>query len=153
MSVDKHLPPELVERINKTKRRCFSGSGVAPSTEKSYTPVSVHTGQWMPYNSITRKGGRTASETRMVGATRGASLSSNPSIMHTSETAHWLNRNAVGVPEKTAWTINDKGNRVWFSYEHTPTLFPVTETRFYKPKLHKVDFLGKRKKEEDGRNI
>ena len=59
----------------------------------------------------------------------------------------------VGSPEKTAWTINDKGNRVWFSYEHTPTLFPVTETRFYKPKLHKMDFLGKRKKEEDGRNI
>ena len=51
------------------------------------------------------------------------------------------------------WAINDKGNRVWFSYEHTPTLFPVTETRFYKPKLHKMDFLGKRKKEEDGRNI
>ena len=59
----------------------------------------------------------------------------------------------VGSPEKTAWTINDKGNRVWFSYEHTPTLFPVTETRFYKPKLHKMDFLGKRKKEEDGRHI
>ena len=95
MSVDKNLPPELLDRINKTKRRCFSGSGVVPKTEKSFTPVSVHTGQWMPYTSITRKGGRTASETRMVGASRGASLSNNPSIMHTSETAHWLNRNAV----------------------------------------------------------
>jgi hypothetical protein len=95
MSQDRSLPPELVDRINKTKRRCFSGSGVVPKTEKSYAPVSVHTGQWMPYTSITRKGRSTASETRMVGASRGASLSNNPSIMHTSETAHWLNRNAV----------------------------------------------------------
>jgi len=153
MSVDKNLPPELVDRINTSKRRCFSGSGIITKDEKSYTPPSVHTGGWMPYNSITRRDGRFASESRMVGVSRAAAMTNNPSVMHTSETAHWLNRNAVGSPEKTAWTINDKGNRVWFSYEHTPTLFPVTETRFYKPKLHKMDFLGKRKKEEDGRNI
>jgi len=145
------LPAELVDRINTSKRRCFSGSGMIPKADKAYTPTSVHTGGWMPYTSITRRGGRTASESRL--ASRASAITNNPSVMHTSETAHWLNRNAVGSPEKTAWTINDKGNRVWFSYEHTPTLFPVTETRFYKPKLHKKDFLGKRKKEEDGRHI
>ena len=67
MSVDKNLPPELVDRISTTKRRCFSGSGIMPKDDKIYTPASVHTGQWMPYNSITRRGGRTASESRMFG--------------------------------------------------------------------------------------
>ena len=55
----------------------------------------------------------------------------------------------VGDPSKTAWMINDKGNKVWFRFEHTPSLFPVTETRFYKPKLHKADFLGKNAKDEE----
>ena len=54
----------------------------------------------------------------------------------------------VGDPSKTAWMINEKGNKVWFRFEHTPSLFPVKETRFYKPKLHKSDFLGKNKDEE-----
>ena len=49
--------------------------------------------------------------------------------------------------------INDKGNKVWFKYEHTPSLFPVKETRFYKPKLHKTDFLGKEKNEDDERSM
>merc|ERR1712110_300558 len=65
MSVDKSLPPELVERINTSKRRCFSGSGMLPKAEKAYTPASVHTGGWMPYNSITRRDGRFASESRL----------------------------------------------------------------------------------------
>lgn len=55
----------------------------------------------------------------------------------------------MGDPAKTAWMINDKGNKVWFRFEHTPSLFPVKETRFYKPKLHKMDFLGKEPKEEE----
>ena len=55
----------------------------------------------------------------------------------------------VGAPEKTAWTINDRGNKVWFTYEETPSLFPVKETRFYKPSLHKKDFLGKKKNEDE----
>ena len=97
MSVDKNLPPELVERINTSKRRCFSGSGMIPKAEKAYTPPSVHTGGWMPYNSITRRDGRFASESRMVGVSRAAAMTNNPSVMHTSETAHWLNRNAVMV--------------------------------------------------------
>ena len=59
----------------------------------------------------------------------------------------------VGDPSKTAWMINDKGNKVWFKYEHTPSLFPVKETRFYKPKLHKTDFLGKEKNEDDERSM
>ena len=96
MSVDKNLPPELVDRINTSKRRCFSGSGIIPKTEKAYTPASVHTGGWMPYTSITRKGGaRMSSESRLV--SRAAALTNNPSVMHTSETAHWLNRNAVNI--------------------------------------------------------
>ena len=96
MSVDKNLPPELVDRINTSKRRCFSGSGIIPKTEKAYTPSSVHTGGWMPYTSITRKGGaRMSSESRLV--SRAAALTNNPSVMHTSETAHWLNRNAVNI--------------------------------------------------------
>ena len=49
--------------------------------------------------------------------------------------------------------INDKGNKIWFKYEHTPSLFPVKETRFYKPKLHKTDFLGKEKNEDDERTM
>ena len=96
MSVDKNLPPELVDRINTSKRRCFSGSGIIPKTEKAYTPASVHTGGWMPYTSITRNGGaRMSSESRLV--SRAAALTNNPSVMHTSETAHWLNRNAVNM--------------------------------------------------------
>ena len=96
MSVDKNLPPELVDRINTSKRRCFSGSGIIPKTEKAYTPASVHTGGWMPYTSITRNGGaRMSSESRLV--SRAAALTNNPSVMHTSETAHWLNRNAVNI--------------------------------------------------------
>jgi hypothetical protein len=55
----------------------------------------------------------------------------------------------VGAPEKTAWTINDRGNKVWFTYEETPSLFPVKETRFYKPNLHRKDFLGKKRNEEE----
>lgn len=154
MSSTENLPPELVERINTSRRRCFSGSGMLlPKKDVTYTPPSVYSGGWMPYKSMTRRGGRMTSEGRVTSSSAGAALSNNPLIMHTSDTAHWLNRNSVGPPEKTAWMINEKGNRVWFSYEHTPTLFPVTETRFYKPKLHKIDFLGKKKKENEGRHI
>merc|ERR1739844_396666 len=84
-----------------------------------------------------------------------------PSIAHVSETSHWLTRhqnvrssknlesqsidwlttNQIGDPSKTAWMINEKGNKVWFTYEHTPSIFPVKETRFYKPRLHKKDFM------------
>ena len=95
MSVDKNLPPELLERINTSKRRCFSGSGIMPRADSVYTPVSVYSGGWMPYNSITRRGGRMTSEGRVVGGSGAASLTNNPSVMHTSETAHWLNRNSV----------------------------------------------------------
>ena len=66
-----------------------------PKTDCAYTPVSVYSGGWMPYNSITRRGGRMTSERRMIGRTGGASVTNNPSIMHTTETAHWLNRNSV----------------------------------------------------------
>ena len=96
MSNDKNLPPELVERINKTKRRCFSGSGMMPKENSRYTPPSVYSGGWMPYTSITRRGKRMTSEGRVIGSSA-AALTNNPSIMHTSETAHWLNRNSVSI--------------------------------------------------------
>merc|ERR1712110_849441 len=58
-----------------------------------------------------------------------------PSIAHVSETSHWLTRhqnvrssknlesqsidwlttNQIGDPSKTAWMINEKGNKVWFT--------------------------------------
>lgn len=113
----------------------------------------------MPYSTLTKK----VTDSSKYGSVdlpvsplsrhrASAALNSNPSVVHASENAHWLSRNSVGPPEKTAWMINDKGNRVWFSFEHTPTLFPVHETRFYKPKLHKLDFLGK-KEESKGREL
>ena len=110
MSVDKNLPPELVDRINTSKRRCFSGSGIITKDEKSYTPPSVHTGGWMPYNSITRRDGRFASESRMVGVSRAAAMTNNPSVMHTSETAHWLNRNAVIIYHSSSDTYISTSN-------------------------------------------
>ena len=96
MSSTENLPPELAERINTSKRRCFSGCGMLPPrADGSYTPPSLYSGGWMPYNSMTRKGGRMTSEGRVVGNSRAAALTNNPSVMHTSETAHWLNRNSV----------------------------------------------------------
>jgi hypothetical protein len=49
--------------------------------------------------------------------------------------------------------INDQGNKIWFKYEHTPSLFPTKETRFYKPKLHKTDFLKEKNDEDDERSM
>merc|ERR1712110_153041 len=96
-----------------------------------------------------------------------------PSIAHVSETSHWLTRhqnvrssknlesqsidwlttNQIGDPSKTAWMINEKGNKVWFTYEHTPSIFPVKETRFYKPRLHKKDFMHPDEDEENEKSI
>ncbi|CAB4068642.1 unnamed protein product [Lepeophtheirus salmonis] len=72
------------------------------------------------------------------------SLSSVPS---NSGTRRWISRNEVGPPEITAYMINDKGNKVWIKFESfEKTIFPVNESRFYKPRLHKIDFLNKKKK-------
>lgn len=169
----KNLPPELVDRINSSRRRCFSNSGIIRGDTFSTAAASsggssVYSGGWVPYSSLTKRsksmakymseappqspsshfGGHHVSSSHLT-----TSASGNPSVVHTADNAHWLSRNSVGPPEKTAWMINDKGNRVWFHYEHTPTLFPVTETRFYKPRLHKLDFLGKKEDESKGREI
>merc|ERR1712241_69771 len=125
-----NLPPELVERINR------------PDKKRS-TPFETNSGGFIPYNSMNRR-------SQSLGATV---LSNNASVVHVAETSHWLTRNEVGDPSKTAWMINDKGNKVWFKYEHTPSLFPVKETRFYKPKLHKTDFLNPQKNEDDERTM
>jgi len=157
----KNLPPELVDRINTSRRRCFKETGMMRSASSSRlsTPSGLYSGGYVPYSTLTKK----ASDVKHVsvdlplspiaGRHRSAAstaLNSNPSVVHATENAHWLARNSVGPPEKTAWMINDKGNRVWFSFEHTPTLFPVHETRFYKPKLHKLDFLGKKTEDSKG---
>lgn len=141
---------------------------------KSASSSSIYSGGFTPYSSLTKRssgvaeGGSWGSsrfsaapmslspDLPMSPASRhrkvSAAQNANPTLMHASENAHWLSRNSVGPPEKTAWMINDKGNRVWFSFEHTPTLFPVQETRFYKPKVHKLDFLGK-KEDTKGRDL
>merc|ERR1712058_3941 len=43
-------------------------------------------------------------------------------------------------PLHTAWYINEKGDRVWLKFDNSIpcTQFSTTETRFYKPKLHKI---------------
>lgn len=40
----------------------------------------------------------------------------------------------------TSWYINDKGDKVWLKFDaNIPcNMFPTHETRFYKPKLHKI---------------
>merc|ERR1711976_49136 len=114
-----NLPPELIERINKPEKPRFK------------SPFETSSGGFVPYTSMTRR-------SRSLGAT---TLVQSPSISHVSETSHWLTRNQVGDPTTTAWMINEKGNKVWFTYEHTTSIFPVKETRFYKPQLHKKNFL------------
>jgi len=158
----KNLPPELVDRIHSSRRRCFKDTGMIAlprSASSSRLPSSIYSGGYVPYASLAKKAGGGVSDVFVV-PTRprhsSAARSLQPSshtVVHATENAHWLSRNSVGPPEKTAWMINDKGNRVWFSYEHTPTLFPVHETRFYKPKLHKLDFLKVKKEDSKGRDL
>merc|ERR1711944_385613 len=126
-----NLPPELIERINKPEKPRFK------------SPFETSSGGFVPYTSMTRR-------SKSLGAT---TLINNPSIAHVSETSHWLTRHQIGDPSKTAWMINEKGNKVWFTYEHTPSIFPVKETRFYKPRLHKKDFMHPDEDEENEKSI
>eukprot|EP00091_Calanus_sinicus_P023820 TRINITY_DN8254_c0_g1_i4.p1 TRINITY_DN8254_c0_g1~~TRINITY_DN8254_c0_g1_i4.p1 ORF type:complete len:116 (-),score=22.96 TRINITY_DN8254_c0_g1_i4:73-420(-) len=43
-------------------------------------------------------------------------------------------------PLHTAWYINEKGDKVWLKFDSSIpcTRFATTETRFYKPRLHKI---------------
>merc|ERR1712189_142746 len=43
-------------------------------------------------------------------------------------------------PLHTAWYINDKGDKIWLKFDSSSpcNLFPIFESRFYKPKLHKI---------------
>merc|ERR1712184_62874 len=122
-----NLPPELIERMNKPQKHRFT------------SPFETSSGGFVPYTSMTR---RSAS----LGAT---TLRNNPTIAHVSETSHWLTRHQIGDPAKTAWEINDRGNKVWFTYEHSPSIFPVKETRFYKPKLHTKNFMNPDEDDEE----
>jgi len=47
--------------------------------------------------------------------------------------------NESGDALHTAWYINDKGDKIWLKFDASRpcTSFATTETRFYKPKLHK----------------
>merc|ERR1711942_665293 len=44
------------------------------------------------------------------------------------------------IPLHTAWYITDKGDKVWLRFDPSRPcyMFSTTETRFYKPRLHKV---------------
>eukprot|EP00091_Calanus_sinicus_P007232 TRINITY_DN1817_c0_g1_i1.p1 TRINITY_DN1817_c0_g1~~TRINITY_DN1817_c0_g1_i1.p1 ORF type:complete len:108 (+),score=32.07 TRINITY_DN1817_c0_g1_i1:87-410(+) len=44
------------------------------------------------------------------------------------------------IPLHTAWYITDRGDKVWLRFDPSRPCykFPTTETRFYKPKLHKI---------------
>merc|ERR1712133_235060 len=43
-------------------------------------------------------------------------------------------------PLHTAWYINDKGDKIWLKFDSSIpcNMFPTFESRFYKPKLHKI---------------
>merc|ERR1711992_400570 len=116
---------------------------MGPQKHRFTSPFETSSGGFVPYTSMTRR-------SKSLGAT---TLINNPSIAHVSETSHWLTRHQIGDPSKTAWMINEKGNKVWFTYEHTPSIFPVKETRFYKPRLHKKDFMHPDEDEENEKSI
>merc|ERR1712066_172954 len=44
-------------------------------------------------------------------------------------------------PLHTAWYINEKGDKIWLKFDSSIpcNMFPTYETRFYKPKLHKIE--------------
>merc|ERR1711990_391671 len=44
-------------------------------------------------------------------------------------------------PLHTAWYINEKGDKIWLKFDSSIpcNMFPTYETRFYKPKLHKME--------------
>ncbi len=69
-----HLPPELVERMNRPSKSKFASGSYETSS-----------GGFMPYSSVTRR-------SQSLGAT---AYSTNPSVAHVSETSHWLTRNQV----------------------------------------------------------
>ncbi|XP_023329526.1 uncharacterized protein LOC111702166 [Eurytemora carolleeae] len=50
----------------------------------------------------------------------------------------YVMQNETGDALHTAWYINEKGDKVWLRFDPSrPCTFSTTETRFYKPKLHK----------------
>merc|ERR1712002_792624 len=48
--------------------------------------------------------------------------------------------NQTGTWLQTAWYITEKGDRVWLRFDPSRPcyMFSTTETRFFKPRLHKV---------------
>ena len=88
----KNLPPELVDRINNSRRRCFSNSGMMKPDRYS---SSIYSGGWVPYATLTRKPTPNRFGSEMPITT--TSVSGNPSVVHTTENAHWLSRNSVSA--------------------------------------------------------
>merc|ERR1712058_67936 len=61
----------------------------------------------------------------------------------TSKIYYSINRQKTGRidnPLHTAWYINDKGDKIWLKFDSSIpcNMFPTFESRFYKPKLHKI---------------
>eukprot|EP00088_Acartia_fossae_P028691 TRINITY_DN2950_c0_g1_i1.p1 TRINITY_DN2950_c0_g1~~TRINITY_DN2950_c0_g1_i1.p1 ORF type:complete len:112 (-),score=22.71 TRINITY_DN2950_c0_g1_i1:155-490(-) len=56
-----------------------------------------------------------------------------------TSTSKYVFENETGSSLHTTWYINDKGDKVWLRFDPSRpcTQFSTTETRFYKPKLHK----------------
>ena len=70
-----NLPPELIERMNKSSR----------SRNPSVALYETSSGGFVPYNYMTKR-------SKSLGAT---TLNSNPSVVHVAETSHWLTKNEV----------------------------------------------------------
>merc|ERR1711915_191337 len=57
------------------------------------------------------------------------------------KSSQYVLANQTGVePLHTAWYINERGDKIWLKFDTSIpcTKFATTETRFYKPKLHKM---------------
>merc|ERR1712098_403660 len=109
-----------------TRRQIISGSMMARMRARSLscTP-ELHTGY------VSRRFPRRAITTRTQDRRR----------EHDIANRKYAVPNQTGlIPLHTAWYITDKGDKVWLRFDPSRPcyMFSTTETRFYKPRLHKV---------------
>ncbi|TRY74084.1 hypothetical protein TCAL_01580 [Tigriopus californicus] len=123
------------------------GRGLRKSRSHGSILNGIAAGQFVPYSSYSRQLPPPTAPSSYIPESWSYRAAPPTEMTHSM----WLSRHQVGTPNHTGWTINERGNRVWMKFEpFTPTLFPVKETRFYKPKLHRMDFLQKRTKNPHG---
>merc|ERR1712128_409094 len=83
------------------------------------------------YGHLLHQGSRPTKIHNQISRKREADISSSKYVL----------ANQTGPsPLHTAWYINEKGDKVWLKFDSSIpcTRFSTTETRFYKPKLHKI---------------